>query len=313
MRILITGAAGNLGTFLARYLADGPHQLRLMVHQRAVAADLLAHGNVEVVRADLALPATLVAACAGVDCIVHFAGVLFAPRPEKFLPVTNVAWVQNLIRAARAAGVRRFVLVSFPHVEGETSPQQPATDRLDRVPPSVHARTRLAAERLVLAEPWEAVVLRAGTVYGNGVLMVEAARWLARRHLLAVWPEPTWFHFIALPDFLSATAVATELPTARGIYNIGDDQPLTLQEFLDAACAEWGYRRPWRLPRVLFPIAGAAVELGAAVFGTRAPLTRDFIRIGMVSHVMDTARMKRELLPGLQYPTLREGRSLLRR
>ena len=45
--------------------------------------------NVEVVRADLGDRPTLVPAVRGADVIVHFAGVLFAPRPEKFLPITN--------------------------------------------------------------------------------------------------------------------------------------------------------------------------------------------------------------------------------
>ena len=49
----------------------------------------------------------------------------------------------------------------------------------------------------------------------------------------------------------------------------------------------------------------------AAVFRTRAPLTRDFIRIGMASYTADTSRMKAELLPVLQYPTLAEGMRLL--
>jgi len=73
---------------------------------------------------------------------VHFAGVLFAPRPEKFLPTTNVRYVENLVTAATAAGVRKFVLVSFPHVEGETTLDQRATGRVDGKPASVHAQTR---------------------------------------------------------------------------------------------------------------------------------------------------------------------------
>jgi hypothetical protein len=61
-------------------------------------------------------------------------------------------------------------------------------------------------------------------------------------------------------------------------------------------------------------ITGGAGNLGsllARVFGTRAPLTRDFIRIGMASYCMETARMKAGLLPSLQYPTLAEGIALL--
>ena len=301
MRILITGAAGNLGSFLSRHLSGSPHQLRLMIHRRLFTG---VPDNAEIVRADLGDPATLAGVCDGVDCIVHFAGILFAPQPEKFLPTTNVRYVKNLISAALAAGVKKFVLISFPHVEGETTPERHATDRMDGTPDSVHARTRLEAERCVLARMPEPVILRVGMIYGHGVLMIDAARWLAERRLLAVWRQPTWIHLLSLPDFLEATTAAIENPTARGIYNLGDDHPMTLQEFLDAACAHWGCRSPWRAPRWMFPCAGAACEAFATLCRMRAPLTRDFIRIGVASYAMDTTRMKKELLPRLKYPSL---------
>jgi hypothetical protein len=41
-------------------------------------------------------------------------------------------------------------------------------------------------------------------VYGPGILMIEAARWLARRRLLAVWRQPTWIHVIATADYPTA-------------------------------------------------------------------------------------------------------------
>jgi nucleoside-diphosphate-sugar epimerase len=286
-----------------------------MVHRKDAPADLAAAPNVRVYRADLADPRTLVEPCQGADCIVHFAGILFAPSPERFLPTTNTQYVRNLVDTAVAAGVRKFILVSFPHVEGETTPDRPATGRLDANPPSAHAKTRLAAEQYLFAacegKAMTPVVLRSGTIYGRGVLMMEAARTLSRRHLLAVWRQPTWFHMLALPDFLSCVVAAIEGEHVRGIYLLGDDQPLTIQDVLDAMATRWGHRKPWRAPRWSFYVAAAIVEAFAALFGTAAPLTRDFIRIGMVSHVADTSRMKRELLPVLAYPRLQEGLELL--
>src|SRR4029453_17178925 len=119
--VLITGAAGNLGSLLARHLVPSGRGLRLMYHRRPIAADLLVAPQVTAVRADLGDPSTLPLAVAGVDAIVHFAGVLFAPRPERFLPRTNTQFFANLVRAAREAGVSRVILISFPHVEGPSS------------------------------------------------------------------------------------------------------------------------------------------------------------------------------------------------
>lgn len=315
MKILITGPAGNLGSFLSRHLLASPHELNLLIHHRPMPFDVGRYPNARVFRGDIGRPETLDEPLRGVDAVVHFAGVLFKPRPEKFLPVTNVRYVQNVVDAALAAGVGKIILVSFPHVEGESSPERPARGTLAGNAASVHARTRLAAEKYLFAacegKVAVPVVLRPGMIYGRGVLMIEAARWLSKRRLLAVWPEPTWVHLLALPDFLAAVAAAIEKPDAAGIYNLGDDGLLTLQEFLDAAADHWGYARPRRLPRWTFYVAASAVELFASAFGTRAPLTRDFVKIGMASYYGDTSRMKAELIPALQYPTLEEGLVLL--
>jgi hypothetical protein len=61
----------------------------------------------------------------------------------------------------------------------------------------------------------------------------------------------------------------------------------------------------------LFPLAGGLTEVGAAILNKPAPLTRDFIRIGMASYVSNTDRMKAELLPELAYPNLQSGLHLL--
>lgn len=315
MKVLISGAAGNLGSRLARSLVDSPHELRLMIHRRPLPFDTSPFPRVSICRADLEDPSSLARACDGADCVVHLAGVLFRPRPEAFLPRTNTSYAGNLATAAIAAGVRKFVLISFPHVEGETTPERRATDRLDGSPTSVHARTRLESERNLFDESRNTgmtpVVLRAGMVYGRGVLMIEAARWLLRRRLLGVWRKPTWNHLLALPDFLRGVAAAIESERARGVYNLADDEPRTLQDFLDTIAGHWGFPKPWRVPEWSVLGVAAGCELFATLFGTVSPFTRDFIRIGMVSAVADTSRTKRELLPTLEYPTLREGLALL--
>lgn len=309
--ISITGAAGNLGGLLARHLAARGHALRLMWHRKPIPDELLLRPNVTAIRADLTDPTTLPTAVNGADVVVHFAGVLFAPRPERFLPRTNTEWFSNLLDATLKAGVKRVILISFPHVEGPTTADQPATGRLDRQPISVHAQTRLEEERLLFARAEGSattpVVLRLGMVYGRGVLMIEAARWLAQRRLLGVWRETTWIQLIATEDYLRATEAAILKPGVRGIYHIGDEQPVTLQDFLNQACRAWGCAPPWRMPLWMIHTAACLCELSAMVTRTSSPLTRDFIRIGRVSYWGDTKRARQELLPDLEYPTLRAG------
>ncbi len=315
-RILITGAAGNLGGLLAKHLALSGHRVRCMVHRTPMVSDLPDLPTVETVQADLADPDSLAKAVTGVDTVVHFAGVLFAPHPEKFLLVTNTRWFSNLLDACLNAGVSRIILISFPHVEGPTTPEAPATGRLDGHPVSAHATTRLQEEILLMdrtegtsATP---VILRLGMVYSSGILMIDAARWMARRGLLGVWKDPTWIHLISTPDYLAATEAAAIRPGINGIYHVGDDQPVTLQQFLDKACDTWGYRRPRRIPIWMIYTASALCELYAGITGSRSPLTRDFIKIGRVPYCGDTGRAREELIPELQHPTLEDGLHLMK-
>lgn len=313
--ILITGAAGNLGSRLARHILPTGHELRLMYHRTPLPDDIVHGANVRPIKADLAEPATLSPAVNGVDTVVHFAGRLFAPRPERFLPETNTRWFANLLTAALEARVARMILISFPHVEGPTSVEQPATGRLDRHPVSVHARTRLEEEQLLIERTQgtatSPVVLRLGMIYGRGILMIEAARWLARRRLLCVWPEPTLFQLLSTADYLRAVEAAIFRPGIQGIYHIGDEQPVTLQKFLDEACRVWGYHRPVRMPFSAIYTAAWLCEWFAMIARTRSPLTRDFVRLGRVSHWGDTRRARAELIPELLHPTLETGLSTL--
>ena len=316
--ILITGAAGNLGSLLAGHLArdrSGSNRLRLMYHRKPIAPGIAAAPNIECVRADLADPRTLSDVFRGVDVVVHFAGVLFAPRPERFLPETNTRWFSHVVAAALDARVGRIILISFPHVEGPTTVEQPASGRLDREPVSVHARTRLEEERLLTARTQGTetvpVILRLGLVYGRGILMVEAARWLARRRMLCVWREPTLLQLVSTPDFLNAVEAAIVKPGIRGIYHVGDEQPVTVQRFLDEACRIWGCPRPIRVPFWLIEASAFCCEAFALVARSPSPLTRDFVRLGRVSHWGDTRRARQELLPHMVYPTLDDGLSTL--
>ena len=312
MRILITGAAGNLGSLLARHLLShkvGP--LRLMVFQRDVPADLKVTGKTEIVRADLSRRDSLTAVVKGVDVIVHFAGVLFKANPERFLNTTNTGYFKNLVDVAKENGVRRIILISFPHVEGPTSIEKPAKGRLDGTPISVHAKTRLEEERYLFANAAEPISLRVGMVYGRDILMIDTARWLAKRRLLGVWKERTQIHLISKDDFCAACTAAITNSAASGIYHVGDEGNVSLQEFLELACRQWGFGRPWTMPLWLIYTAAELCELYSRITGSISPLTRDFIDIGRVSYYGDTGRMRKDLLPVLKYRTIAEGLSSL--
>jgi nucleoside-diphosphate-sugar epimerase len=315
VNILIVGAAGNLGSLLTSDLLTSEHQLRLLIHTRNLPFDLPPGANAQVVRGDLADPASLARVCVDVECIVYLAGVLFQPYPERFLHRTNTLFVQHIVDAALSSGVKKFTLISFPHVEENTTPAMPAKGSLEASPISLHARTRLAAEKYLFracaGRSMAPLVLRVGVIYGKKVKLIEAARWLMQHRLLAIWRDPTWVHLLALSDFLSIVGASIENDRLSGVYNVCDDRPLMLQEFLDRLAFHWGYAKPWRLPKWAFLASASLCEGCAGLFHSATPLNRDILQMAMTSVVADTTRMKRELISQLQYPTLDQGIELL--
>ncbi|MDR3058367.1 MAG: NAD(P)-dependent oxidoreductase [Prevotella sp.] len=313
-RVAITGAAGNLGGLLAQGMKDLNVNLNLLIHKKDVAEDLKSKENISVFRVDLAKQETLNEALTNVDVIVHFAGILFKANPEKFLPTTNTQYFRNLLEVAVKQKVKRIILISFPHVEGENTPENPATGILTGSPESMHARTRLEEEKLLFQYGekygFEAVSLRVGMVYGKGILMIDAGQWFARHWLLGIWKKLTYIHLISKDDFVEATIAASLNLDVKGIYHIGDEGIQTLQQFLDDITVYKGNHKPWRMPVWMIMTAARGFELFSAIFGTQSPLTVDFVKIGMASYYGDTSRMRTELLSQLKYKTYKEGMGL---
>jgi nucleoside-diphosphate-sugar epimerase len=312
MKIAIAGAAGNLGTLLAHYLAQFSHPLILLTHNRILPDDLKMRKNVEIRQIDLGSRESLNGCLGGVDCVISLAGVLFRGAPETFLPITNIQYVENLANEAVQSGIKKFILLSFPHVEGESFPESPAKGLLsDSDPAPIHARTRMAAERSLIricnAGGMRYLILRAGVIYGKGVKLTDAAKKYLRYHMLAIWRKPTWIHLLSLPDFLEITKYSIERVDLDGILNIADDRPIVLKDFLNLLAQYHNCSKPHILPEGLFRFAANSFDLISRIFRCTVPLNPDILQMGMMSAVCDTSRLKNELGYQLKYPTLKEG------
>jgi nucleoside-diphosphate-sugar epimerase len=143
--ILVTGAAGRIGRMLRPRLARPGRTLRLL--DVADVAPPAPGEAVEIVRADLADPAAITAACAGADAVVHLAALAGEDTWENLLRV-NVDGTRTVLEAVRAAGVPRVVLASSIHAAGfyrqagsASEPAGvPAPSGPDGVPPDVPPR-----------------------------------------------------------------------------------------------------------------------------------------------------------------------------
>ncbi len=167
MRVLLTGGSGFLGSFTAEQLAAGGHVVRALVRPRSDKRLLEKLRGVELAPGAVENRASLTAAVSGVDAIVHVAGIVKARRPEDFFQV-NAQGTRNLLDAALAQGVGRFVYVSSLSAVGPSLDGSPVRDDAEPRPVTHYGRSKLEAERAVLAakDKLHVTVLRPPLIYG---------------------------------------------------------------------------------------------------------------------------------------------------
>jgi nucleoside-diphosphate-sugar epimerase len=176
-----------------------------------------------------------------------------------------------LLSAAQAVGVRRFVAQSngaFVYartggaVKGEEDALDPAPMRVFRT--TVSALRHL--EEAVLGAEWtEGIVLRYGALYGPGTSMApgeEQFEMVRKRKFPVVGGGGGVWSFVHVADAAEATVAAVE-HGSRGVYNVVDDDPARVQEWLPALAEALGAKKPMRVPRFVGRLF--AGEFGVAV------------------------------------------------
>jgi nucleoside-diphosphate-sugar epimerase len=270
MRVFVAGATGAIGQQLVPRLVAAGHEVHGMTRSPAKELLLRELGAVPVL-AD-ALDAEQVAdavAHARPDVIVHeLTAIPSALNPRRFdrdFALTNrlrTEGTDHLLSAGQAVGVRRFVAQGHILVyERSGGPVKTEEDALDTAP-ARETREALAAvrhvEEAVLGATWtEGIVLRYGHFYGPGTSLAPGAEQLElirRRKFPLVGDGGAVWSFIHVGDAADATVAAVERGT-RGVYNIVDDDPVPVREWLPALAAELGAKPPMRVPRLVGRLA----------------------------------------------------------
>jgi 2-alkyl-3-oxoalkanoate reductase len=202
------------------------------------------------------------------DAVVHELTALphrFEPRDLRLYDATNRVRIEGTRNLIAAAGRARIVCQSIafayrpggePRVVDEDAPL--FTD----APPPFGAATSAVAEmeRMVLAA--DGLVLRYGWFYGPGTFYGEGgsmAQDVARRRFPIVGDGGGLWSFVHVDDAAAATVAAVERG-APGVYNVVDDEPGPMREWVPAYAAAIGARRPLRVPVwVARLVAGKAV------------------------------------------------------
>jgi 2-alkyl-3-oxoalkanoate reductase len=304
MRVFVAGASGAIGRPLVRQLVAGGHEVTGTTSTPENAAGIEATGAMSVVcdALDPQAVQTAVRAAAPEVVISQLTRLPreYNPRKIDYGP-TNRARAEgghNLIEAARAAGVRRLVTQSIAFIyapEGEMVKDEEARPWTD-APEPFHAGavSTLEHEREATQTPGlEGVVLRYGQLYGPGTYYARdgnVAEQVRRRRFPIVGRGGGMFSFLHTDDAASATVTSLER-SAPGIYNVVDDEPAPLREWLPVYAEALGARPPWRVPTFLARLV--AGPFGAA-FATEL-------------RGASNAKAKRELGWEPRYPSWRQG------
>ncbi|HKO27785.1 MAG TPA: NAD(P)-dependent oxidoreductase [Solirubrobacteraceae bacterium] len=264
MRVFVAGATGAMGKQLVPRLVEAGHRVIGMTRTESKQGDLWDLGAEPVV-ADALDPEQVAEAVARTqpEVIVHQLTAISAFDPKHFdreFALTNrlrTEGTDHLLSAGRAVGVRRFVAQSYaawPYVRtgGWVKSED---DPLDPTPPR-EMRESLAAirhlEEAVLGADWtEGIVLRYGAFYGPGTSMSpggESFEIVRKGKFPVVGDGRGVWSFVHIADAAEATVAAVERGTP-GIYNVVDDDPAPVAEWLPALSEKLGARKPWRVPK----------------------------------------------------------------
>jgi nucleoside-diphosphate-sugar epimerase len=267
MRVFVAGATGAIGKQLVPRLVAAGHEVHGLTRSESKQAMLSEMGAVPVV-ADALDPDQVAEAVAGArpDVIVHeltAIGALDMRHFDRDFAMTNrlrTEGTDHLLSAGQAVGVRRFVaqgVAGYGAYARTGGPIKTEEDPLESAPAREMDETLAAIRHLeeaVLDARWtEGIVLRYGAFYGPGTSMApgeEQFELVRRRKFPLVGDGGGVWSFIHIADAAEATVAAVE-HGRRGVYNVVDDDPAPVAEWLPALAQELGSKKPMRVPRFI--------------------------------------------------------------
>ncbi|MFQ5791589.1 MAG: NAD-dependent epimerase/dehydratase family protein [Acidobacteriota bacterium] len=280
MKVLVTGASGFTGSYLARALVDAGHQVRALLRPTS-RRELLEGLPVERVEGDLTDEASIRRAVAGTGKIFHIAAVYReAKLPDRVYCEVNVGGTRRLAEAALAEGRIPFYYCSTCGVHGEVR-NPPADESAPYNPGDIYQKSKVEAEKLVLALHREkglpAVILRPVGIYGPGDRrLLKLFRGVARGHFPLIGSGSVLYHLTHVEDVARGFVRASETAAALGeAFILAGARYTTVKELLELIAREAGRPPPRiRLPAAPMYLAAVLLETLSRPLGVEPPLHR---------------------------------------
>ena len=268
MKVLVTGAAGLLGSHVAELVLERGDAVRVLVRP-GEDVSWLTKAGAEVCRGDLTDRLSLEAAVDGVDLVLHCAARMGPWGPEVEYDLVNVRGPKVLVEAALAAGVRRIVHVSSIDVHGlvvGTRADETAPYGTERDP---YSRSKIAGEfelqRLIRDKGAPVTIVRPGLIYGprDTNSFGRFARLVEQGKMVIIGSGNNHLPLIYVRDVARGILLASEAEQAIGrAYLLVNDEPVTQRDYFSAIARELGVPPPRRhIPYRLALALGATAEM----------------------------------------------------
>lgn len=281
--MLVTGGTGFIGSRLAERVLDGGGEVRLLslinTPAEAANASRLRERGADLVEGSLADRSLYARALEGVDVVHHIAATMReADVPNRVFWDTNVAATQDLLRACREEGVRRFVYCSTMGVTGEVRGRK-LDEGAPYRPNNIYTRTKAAAERWVLDEARRGApattAVRPADVYGPGDRrLLKLFRMIQKRRFVYLGDGSGRRHMIYIDDLLDGMLAAEEAAGAVGeVFLLAGPAPVRLRDLVELIARELDVPAPRvRVPYAPVRWLSVAVEAACRPLRIQPPL-----------------------------------------
>jgi nucleoside-diphosphate-sugar epimerase len=277
-RVLVTGGHGFVGSHLVEALLARGDRVRCL-SRRAGASSSLAGKDVEVVPGDVRDAGAVERGVRGADEVYHLAA-LTRSLTEREMRAVNVGGTARLLAAALREGLAgRFVLCSSLAASGPSRDGRPRTEDAPCAPVTWYGRSKLEAERIVLAaaDRLPVTVARPPSVYGPRERdLLAIFRAVARGFAPRMEPSPRTISLVYATDLAEGLVALAGSPDARGGTFFLAHEETIAPEALTAAIARALGRagRPLRIAPGVVGLLGRLAELGSQLTGAPALLSR---------------------------------------
>jgi len=298
--VLVTGANGFVGSRLCKYLiAQGFHVIAGV--RKTSDCTLLEELNVEYRYGDVTDPTSLPEMVAGVDYVVHNAGVIKAKKRETYFAVNELGTKDLLDTIVKSnPDVTRVVYISSVAAAGPSAKGKPVRESDPPHPITTYGQSKLAGEKMALsfADRLNVVSVRPPAVYGPGDKEILTLFKTVYGHIKPyIGDTSRKLQLVHVDDLCAGIHKALIADTPSGeAYFVAEHQANTMRELmnlLQKACGRWTV--PLYLPAPLFRGIAAISEFSFRLVGATPMLTREKVRELNASWEMDVSKASDEL------------------